>query len=253
LVTVLKRAVKGLAGLAGLRIIRKGALTASLGHSNAFVEQKRLSGPGPLTIFDVGAFNGEISRVYVTDFPTAQIYSFEPFPSSFEQLKVNMITYPNVHIYNIGLSDESGRQVFYSNTFAQTNSLLEPDAAAAETWPTLYGRMQRVECEFTTLDEFMEEQKISNVDILKIDVQGAETRVLNGGRNAFSAGRIALIYSEIITRPTYKGQKKLWEILKTFDECGMDLHNIYNFHFEPHSGRLQQVDAIFVRRSRAQA
>jgi FkbM family methyltransferase len=250
---MLKRAFKGLAGLAGLSIIRKGTFTALLGHSDAFVEQKRLAGPGPLTIFDVGAYNGEISREYVVNFPTAQVYAFEPFPSSFEQLKANMITYSTVHVYNMGLSDKSGRQVFYSNTFAPTNSLLEPDAAAAKTWGNDVVRAHgAVECEFTTLDEFIEEQKISKVDILKIDVQGAEIRVLNGGRNALSAGRIALIYSEIITMPTYKGQKKLWDILKTFDECGMDLHNIYNFSFEPHSGRLRQVDAIFVRRSNVQ-
>jgi FkbM family methyltransferase len=243
---MLKRAVKGLAGLAGLSIIRRG-------HSDPFAEQKRLAGGGPLTIFDVGAFIGDISRAYVNIFPTAHVYSFEPFSRSFEQLMANMVAYPNVHVYNIGLSDIAGRQVFYTNTFAPTNSLLEPDPAANKTWGNgvVRGRAA-AECEFTTLDEFIEKNNIARIDILKIDVQGAETRVLDGAKNALKDGRIALIYSEIITMPTYKGQERLWQILRTFDEYGMDLHNIYNFSFESNSERLRQFDAIFVRHTGGQ-
>jgi hypothetical protein len=38
------------------------------------------------------------------------------------------------------------------------------------------------------------------------------------GTKALKEGRIAIIYSEIITMPTYKDQKKLWDILRAFDE-----------------------------------
>ncbi len=169
---------------------------------------------------------------YVEMFPTAQVYSFEPFFGSFEQLRTNMINYPNVHVYNIGLSDRRGRQHFYSNTYAPTNSLLEPSAAADDTWGKGVVRAQAlVECEFTTLDEFIEENNIPSIDILKMDVQGSETKVLNGAKRALQDERIALIYSEVITMPTYKDQPKLWEILRAFDEYGMALHNVYNVHF----------------------
>lgn len=245
---MLKTAVKSLAGILGFTIIRSDALSWALGRSNPFAEQKRLAGLGPLTIFDVGAYIGEISKVYAELFPAAQVYSFEPFFGSFEQLKRNMTSFPNVHVYNMGLLDRGGRQQFYSNTFAPTNSLLEPDSAADKTWGKGVVQTQAlIECEFATLDEFIEKNNIAKVDILKMDVQGTETRVLTGATKALNEGRIAVIYSEIITMPTYKDQKKLWEILRAFDEHGMVLHNVYNLQFQD-DGTIKQFDAIFVRR-----
>jgi hypothetical protein len=146
----------------------------------------------------------------------------------------------------MGLSDRSGSQLFYSNMFAPTNSLLEPDPAADETWGKDVVRAKAVvECEFVALDEFVEKNNITRIDILKLDVQGSETEILNRARNALKNGIIALIYSEIITMPTYKGQQKLWETLRAFDHYGMDLHNNLKFS----NGRISQFDAIFVRRS----
>jgi FkbM family methyltransferase len=241
---MLKTAIKSLAGILGLTIIRSDALR----KYNPFAEQKRLVDLGSLTIFDVGAYIGEISKVYAELFPTAQVYSFEPFFGSFEQLKRNMVRYPNVHVYNMGLSDRGGRQQLYSNTFDATNSLLEPSPAADKTWGKGVVQAQAlIESEFTTLDEFIEKNNIAEIDILKMDVQGAETRVLTGADKALKEGRIALIYSEVITMPTYKNQKKLWEILRAFDEYGMDLHNVYDLEFQD-DGTMTQFDAIFVRR-----
>ena len=185
---MLKTAVKSLAGILGLTIIRSDALSALMCKSNPFAEQKRLAGLGSLTIFDVGAYIGEISRAYVELFPAAQVFSFEPFVGSFEQLKRNMTSYPNVHVYNMGLSDRGGRHQFYSNTFAPTNSVLEPSPAADKTWGKGVVQTQAlIECEFTTLDEFIEKNNISKLDILKMDVQGTETRSFSW-RNKSSQG-----------------------------------------------------------------
>jgi FkbM family methyltransferase len=246
---MLKRTIKALVDVAGLTIIRNDTLIALTSKSNPFVEQKRLANAGLLTIFDVGACIGEITRAYVEMFPTARVYSFEPFFESYDKLRASFVNYPNVRVYNMGLSDKSGRQQFYSNTFSPTNSLLEPSSAADKAWGQGVVQAQAlVECDFTTLDEFIGKNNIAHIDILKMDVQGSETKVLDGAASALREGRIALIYSEIITMPTYKGQQNLWEILRAFDEYGMDLHNMYNFSFND-NGRIRQFDAIFVRRS----
>ena len=104
-----------------------------------------------------------------------------------------------------------------------------------------------VQCSFTTLDEFATEQGISFIDILKMDVQGAETLVLDGGKRLLESRRIGLVYTEIITMPTYERQKPLWEVLKMLEDFGMCLHNIYNLNLtQGPEGRLRQVDVIFV-------
>jgi hypothetical protein len=49
---------------------------------------------------------------------------------------------------------------------------------------------------------------------------------------------------ELITLPTYSGQRRLTDYLKFFDKHHMQLYGIYN---QSHCcGRLRQIDAIFV-------
>jgi ABC-type sugar transport system ATPase subunit len=76
---MLKTARKSLAAILGLTIIRSKALSVLTCKSNPFAEQKRLAGLGSLTIFDVGAYIGEVSRAYVELFHAARVYSLEPF------------------------------------------------------------------------------------------------------------------------------------------------------------------------------
>jgi Methyltransferase FkbM domain len=77
-----------------------------------------------------------------------------------------------------------------------------------------------------------------------MDVQGAEIQILDGAKKMLASHRIGLIYAEIITMPTYKGQSSFWEILRRFEDCGKCLYNMYNFSLV--EGRLRQIDAIFV-------
>jgi FkbM family methyltransferase len=227
----------------GLSIVRKEPLDAL--RSDPFIEQRRLLNKEAVTIFDVGAHIGDISKVYNDLFPKSTIYSFEPFPQSFAALQKNVQQHQNIHVINFGLADRRGSLPFHENTSSVTNSLLEPDAAADTTWGFGVVRSKgTAHCQFTTLDEFVAENGISFIDILKMDVQGAETQILDGAKKMLAFHRIGLIYTEIITMPTYKDQKPFWEILKRFDDAGMRLYNMYNFSLL--GGRLRQIDAIFL-------
>lgn len=217
-------------------------------HEDAFSEQKRILGEiGRPIIFDVGAHFGAITRVYRSLFPLSTIYAFEPFPDSYERLQEDLKGMVEVYPFKIGLSDKKGLADFRVNRSSATNSLFETDERASETWGA--GRLETkatTQLDFTTLDDFLDAQKIECVDILKLDVQGAEFKVLEGAREALTNGRIKLVYSEIITLPTYKGQKSFHEILSLFESHGLWLHNFYNLSTV--NGRLRQVDAIFTKR-----
>jgi len=212
---------------------------------DAFLEQRRLIDKDAITIFDVGAHVGEVTARYRKLFPAATVYALEPFPESFSQLQANIQHDKLVHAINIGLTDRAGWFPLHDNTASCTNSLLAPDQAADETWGS--GEVKSkgtILCAFDTLDHFVAERGIQFIDILKLDVQGTETRILDGAEACLAAKKIGLVYSEIIVMPTYMGQESFWKILRRFDEREMVLHNFYN-----HSlirGRLRQVDAIFV-------
>lgn len=239
----MKRLIKGFFEFFGFRISR---LTKPDPHQDAFEMQKNIAGNANV-IFDVGAYVGEVALVYKHLFPGSKIYSFEPFPESYQKLKENVATSDNIIAINKGLTNQSGKQKFYSNKYAPTNSLLAASADADKNWgKDVLSNLESIQAEFSTIDEFVEENNIAEIDILKMDVQGAEHLVLKGAERSLSKGLVKLIYTEIITRSTYEGQAELDVLLKMYKDYGFELFSFYNYSNNS-LGQLRHVDAIFVR------
>lgn len=105
-----------------------------------------------------------------------------------------------------------------------------------------------VEANFQTIDYFVDINKISHIDILKLDVQGAGPHVMLGASEFCKRKGIRMIYSEIITQPAYLRQKRLDQALAAFYDQGFDLYAIDNMSNTPEA-RLRQVDVIFTLRA----
>lgn len=208
-----------------------------------------LGADGCSTIFDVGAHHGVTVRAFRKSFPQARIHAFEPFPDSFRVLRAATERDRGVSAMPIGLADRAGTRCFHSNRSSMTNSLLPVDEAGPRTWgPELLDPVERVEAQFSTVDAVMAELGVSEIDILKLDVQGAEPLVMAGAENALRLGKVKIVYSEIIAQPTYVGQHRFDHGLGVFYDHGLDLHGLYGMDRMP-NGRLRCVDAIFTRRS----
>lgn len=126
-----------------------------------------------------------------------------------------------------------------------TNSLLATDCRAAKYWgPDLLDTDGQLDVETATIDAFCDEASIGHIDILKLDVQGAEYAVLKGAERMLDRHSIGVVYLEIIVAPTYSGQKSLQDYLALFASRGYELFDCYN----PvrWRGRLLQTDNIFV-------
>ena len=210
-----------------------------------FIDQKNLvKGITEPVIFDVGAHHGQTSIMYSKLFKNCLIYSFEPYAESFKHLSTNLKRYDNIKPINIALGNKIGKSKFYINPSSGTNSLLPTDAKAPQTWSDgLLESTGQTEVDVVTIDSFIEQYEIRRIDILKLDTQGTEYQIIEGADKAFLEGRIKVIYTEIITRPTYIGQKELHEVLRIIQDKGFRLHNFYNYSLT--NGKLRQVDAIF--------
>jgi FkbM family methyltransferase len=125
------------------------------------------------TILDVGANIGFYTISLARQFPAATIWAFEPVPATFaylrENLELNAVT--NARIFNIGLSDQEGEQIYY---FSPCNSVSASAARVAEEADTT-----AVVCRVRRLDKFVREHRLQ-IDFLKCDVEGAEYLVLRG-------------------------------------------------------------------------
>jgi FkbM family methyltransferase len=240
--------IKSIVKLLSKQRIQIEAVEKSMPDTGVFAELQRLcKGIKNPTIFDVGAHIGQTTGEFRRRFPNAQIFSFEPFPESFERLQANSKTDQGIHVFNYGLADQTGTFPFQSNLSSATNSLLTTDNMGFKTWGEgLLETNQVVQADFKTIDLVLKDLNIRKINILKLDVQGAEYRVVKGGAEALRDGVVDYIFSEIITQPTYIGQKRLDEALSVFYNAGFDLHNIFELS-STSDGVLRQFDAIFTR------
>jgi len=200
-----------------------------------------------ILIFDVGAYTGESAIKYKKYFPNSMIYSFEPFESSFNVL--SKLKLCNFNAFNLGLSDENVTQKFNINKVSATNSLLSLSDKAVDTWGGNQGlsEVESVDCHFIKLDKFCAEKSIDYIDFMKLDVQGAEFKVLQGSTSALSEGRIGVIQIEIILGDTYSGQKPLHYYIELLESFG---YKIIAFSDLVHiNGELVQTDLIFKRKA----
>jgi FkbM family methyltransferase len=215
---------------------------------DAYKTQKLLMGNKKLTIIDVGGYDGDTSLLYNKFFPNSNIICFEPFVSSFLKGEQNTADIENITMINKGLGAIEGKSTLEANQDPTCNSILKTGVDGDKIFNSK-GKLktiETVEITLTTLDKFVETNAIDNIDILKMDVQGAEYMVLNGGKTTFKKGKVKLIYLEIIALPAYDGQIHFDETLSLLRSYGFKLHNFYNYSLTG-DGQLSSLDAIFLK------
>jgi FkbM family methyltransferase len=196
-------------------------------------------------IFDVGAHVGDTVAKYRSLFPKAHIHCFEPFPGSYDRLAANVAGKARTHLHRVALADREGATKLNINRSAATNSLLSSDSRGSFYWGEHKLETESaIDVVTNTVDRVRLQESIDHIDILKIDVQGAEYAVLQGADATLRQHVVDVLYMELIVAPTYIGQHRLQEYLAHLDSLGYLLFDFYN-PARKH-GRLIQADALFV-------
>ena len=197
------------------------------------------------TLLDVGANVGQTALALAGIFPEADIYSFEPFPESFALLKGAVAHLPRVKPIPAALGEDRATKEFFVNAHSQTNSLLR-NSQEASTWlgEDMLPAKEAITVPVCPLDDFLTERQIKHVDILKLDAQGYELRILNGARETLRRKAFALVLSEVLFVQHYEGQAWFHEIYARLSEHGYSLVGLYGNTYSE-DGRLLWADALF--------
>lgn len=167
-------------------------------------------------IFDVGANIGNWTSMALIYAPAATVYAFEPCPSIFELLTINMRSYEKVKCLSFGLSDQEKIADFFVWGGAEDieNSGLNGLYNRNILEEIFNRKNKKIQVQLITLDEFCKKNNIDHIDFLKIDTEGNEYFVLLGAEKMISNHQIDIIQFE------YGG---------TFVDSNSTLELIYNF------------------------
>ncbi len=128
--------------------------------------------PGQV-IFDVGGYIGDTALHFARlQNNNGKIYCFEPVPYLFDRLthNVGLNTFKNISIYNLAISDTASELYFNVSRSQNSSGIFLSDKGS--------GQSRKVVA--IKLDDFCSEKNIDRIDLIKIDVEGFELKVLKG-------------------------------------------------------------------------
>ncbi|HEY3862549.1 MAG TPA: FkbM family methyltransferase [Verrucomicrobiae bacterium] len=200
----------------------------------------------PKVIFDCGANIGWMTHELEKRFPLAHIYSFEPNPKVFETLSAAYRGDPRVTVHQNAIAGRGGSLNFFQNPNTGVSSFFEPAGYNKTHWAKKEGKI--IEVKAVTLDEFCGENGVDRIDILKLDLEGAEYDAVAGAEKLFAEQRVGIIHTEVNYVPFYKGHRLFDEFTQLLRSKNYHLYNIY----APHETLVRQAtfaNAIFLSQS----
>lgn len=196
-------------------------------------------------LFDIGAATGEYALKMRELGYAGKIISFEPLQQAFDVLSRRAAGDPKWEVCHHALGQSEGKALINVAGNSDSSSLLDMLHEHESSEPSSrYVRQEEI-CVKTVDSVF--HRFCSNRDeaMLKLDVQGFEKMVLEGAKETLS--RVRMIQMELSIVPLYESQELFYEMICYLKEKGFELFSLENGFENPETGRLLQVDGLFVR------
>ena len=246
---MIKKIIKNFVSIFGYNFIKKYDRSKYLdGLFKNFIKNEK-----PI-IFDVGAHKGETVDRFKSLFKSPKIYCFEPVESSYKTLVKKTKNDKLINVYNTAIcKDNLSKKI---NIYKGTSHSSFNKAILNTKWIKLRSRKINVlpdnyllETKFVksqSLDNFCKKNKVSHIDILKIDTQGNEDNVLKGAKKLLKKKKIKLIQLEVILQDIYSKYLNIFDVEKylipnSYRLLGINKYGnlIDNYSF--------QIDLLYIR------
>ena len=175
--------------------------------------------PDSKTIIDAGANIGLASIYFSLLFPKAQIVSIEPEENNFALLKENTRAYPNIECIKAGIWDKNEPIYITNPETLAAGFMIETDSRKNDL----------VMLNGVTIGTILERKKWSSIDILKMDIEGAEKEVFSAIDISWLS-KVKLLIIELHDRYKEGTTKALFKALDQFEYKAYFHHeNIFIF------------------------
>lgn len=209
-----------------------------------------------LKFFDIGANEGRWIDSANKYFKNPIIHAFEPSEKEFQILKDKYSNQKNIILNNYALGEIKDEKYFNINYKGGLNSFY--DVNQKTNW---FKRQKNNKKEFNekftlkkekvninTIDDYFKSENIDSIDIVKMDTQGYEPKVLEGALNSLKSKKIKTILTEIIISDVYKSNVSFFEIEKNLISNGYKLVSLDD-HGNLFNKAIFQLNAIYALKS----
>lgn len=209
--------------------------------------QLRIFGDAPsLSIVDAGAHHGQTAAEYLEHFPGSRVIALEPEPENFAIARRALAPFGDrVDLLPCALAQTDGTVSLRRTSHSGAHSLLEVGDMRYYDAPV--ETLAPIEVQAVSLDSLCASHGLERLDILKMDIQGAELLALRGAGSLLARQAIGLIALEVLFQPLYREQPTFWDIAEHLRSRGYALQGIHDQrHHVVNHAVLRWADAIFV-------
>ena len=199
------------------------------------------------TAFDVGAHKGEFLKLIKKLKNVEKIYSFEPQKKIYQKLNIFSIE-NKIFCFNFALGNNNEirklkiNKVSSTSTFSEINdlSLWYKIKSFILRGSTKSSFIDEEKVNVMKLDDFCDDYKISNIDLLKIDTEGHEKQVLEGALNLIKEKKIKYILLEFHLSNMYSNYS-VNDLENFLNNYNFKLLKKYKFPFIPIEDRIYSL------------
>ena len=238
-----RQKIRRFAHLLGYDVRRASAMNLAETRVSRLLNDHRIR-----TVLDVGANEGQYATLLLDNGYRGSIISFEPLPEAWHRLKRKAAStaWPWIVADPIALSDSNGEAEFYEAGNSLSSSLLPMSGSHVVAAPES-SLLKKIRVHTARLDDYLAALAVEPPAFLKIDVQGAETLVLNGAAQTLR-DLVLGVQVEMSLRVLYEGQQLYWHTDALLRGQGFECCDIVPEFRDPTSLHLLQYDAIYFKR-----
>ena len=197
-----------------------------------------------ITLVDVGASEGMFADAIAAHCGIKRALLIEPQPDCCRQLK-QRFNEPTFAIEECAIAETEGSSAMAILNFHYASSLLAVRPDAVGSGDSGMAVRERIVVRTSTLDDVLQRRLWTDpIDLLKLDVQGAELLVLKGGLRTLN--RASMIWTEVSFRPIYEQSAIFSDVYQFMNDHRFRLCALHE-GFKGPGGELLQADALFRR------